>query len=84
MINFFLFNLSVGLINIILIFILTKSRTIKIVKPKKIKDKIKFLLNDILIYLCIFLIFSIPMLNIFILLIIIYQCYNSIINKMNK
>ena len=73
MIDFIVFNLFIGLINMILIFISTQSSAVKITKPNKIQDKVKFLFNDMLIYLCIYLIFSIPLFNVFILIVIIKE-----------
>lgn len=81
MIKFVFFNFFISTVDVLLLYIITKSNTIKVIKPKKIKDKINFLLNDILIYLCIFLMLSVPILNIFILCIILQEIYNSMIIK---
>lgn len=75
MINFILFNLFIGLINIILILISVKLEHVKILKPRTAKDKIKFLINGLPIYLCIYCIFSIPLFNIFILITIITEWF---------
>lgn len=69
MIKFIIFNMLIGLINVLILYIDTKKNQIKVVKPYKLIDKIKFLFNDIKIYLLLFLGFSIPIFNIIILFI---------------
>lgn len=69
MMKFIIFNMLIGLINVLILYIFTKKNQIKVVKPCKLIDKIKFLFNDIKIYLLLFLGFSIPIFNIIILFI---------------
>lgn len=81
--NFVMFNFTISFINIVLLYVITKTQTFKTIKPNSFFKKVKFLFCDITIYLCLFIIFSIPIFNVIILFIILKEMFKELIRTLN-
>lgn len=84
MVDFVIFNFSIAFIDILLMYIITKSETIKVIKPKGLYNNVKFLMSDITIYICIFILFSLPILNVIVLFIITKELFKSFSSKTSR